>query len=167
MRKARLGFEIYSLEDELLVDEDKDFERQEKDKIWASQQKSKARKLRCYNKNKEKYNAQRRAKAATIAGRYLQAKKKATDLAQGWNMTQTEWEGIWMSAGWIIVPGTVGPSNPKGKRSTAYAMRGPNKLTNTMMARRDLAAPWAVDNCYIVFRSEPLSESVYHVTMGL
>lgn len=165
MRKARLGFKIFSLDDELLVDEDKDFERKEKDKEYASRKKELARKLRCYSKNKEKYNAQRRARAATIRGKFLAARDKACKVGQGWELTQSEWEQIWMDAGWVIIPGTIDPSkNPGGIRRTAYAMRGPNKFTNTMMARSDLTKPWSVDNCYIVFRSEPLIGSNYHAT---
>ena len=164
MKKARLGFEIFSLEGELLVEEDKDFVRQEKDKEWAMRQRMLARKLRCWNKHKEKYNAQRRAKASTIAGRYHTCKTKAVKIGQGWDMTEEEWQQIWIDAGQVIVPGTVGPSNPLGMRRTAYAMRGPNKLSNTMMARKDLAQPWSVENCYVVFRSEPLENSIYHVT---
>ena len=164
MRKARLGFKILSAEGELLVDEDKDFVRKEKDKKWAQRQRMLARKLRCYNKNKKKYNAQRKAKASTPSGKYHVSKMKALQIGQKWEMTSEEWSNIWMDAGWVIIPGTVSPSNPKGVRRTAYAMRGPNKFTNTMMARADLAGPWSVDNCYIVFRSAPLAESDYHVT---
>jgi hypothetical protein len=162
MQKARLGFKIYSLDKEMLVDEDKDFERKEKDQVWASRQKMLARKLRCYNKHKEKYNAQRREQAATIAGRYKSSKTKALQVGQEWNLSQDEWQNIWMDAGWVIIPGTVSPSSPMGVRRTAYAMRGPNKFTNTMMARTDLNDAWSVENCYIVFRCAPLEGSIYH-----
>ena len=164
MRKARLGFKIFSLDNELLVDEDAEFERKEKDKKYASRKRELERKLRCYHRNKEKYNAQRRARAATITGRYQASKEKALKAGQKWELTQSEWEQIWIDAGWVVIPGTVGPENPSGVRRTAYAMRGPNKFTNTMMARRDLTRPWTVENCYIVFRSEPLIGSQYHVT---
>ena len=164
MRKARLGFEILSLEGELLVDEDKDFERKEKDKVWASRQKELARKLRCYNKHKVKYNAQRRAAAATIGGRYKASKTKALNVGQGWDFTQEEWQQLWIDAGMITLPGSVGPSTPEGVQRTAYALRGPNKFDNTMMARKDVSKPWSTSNCYIVFRGEPLSDSAYSTT---
>ena len=164
MRKARLGFEIYSLDDELLVEEDKDFVRKEKDKVWASMQKSKVRKLKCYNKHKEQYNAQRRAKAATIKGRFEASRTKALKVGQKWKLTQKEWEGIWISAGWVRIPGTIDATNPRGDLRTAYMLRGPSKLDNTMMQRHDLGGPWSVDNCYIAYRGAPLEGSTYHYT---
>jgi hypothetical protein len=161
MRKARLGFKIYSTDDELLVDEERDFDYVEKEKRWDSHQKAKARKLRCYNKNKEKYNAQRRVAASTISGRYKSAKIKAGKMGQEWEFTQEEWEDMWINAGWVSIPGTLSPSAPEGVRRPAYALRGGNRFSNTMMARSNLSGPWCTANCYIVFRGEPLSRSIY------
>jgi len=163
VRKARLGFKIFSTCDELLVDEDKEFERKELDKKAMSRKRELARKRRCYTKNKQKYNARRRAKNATIAGRYQTSKEKAEKCGQKWDLTQQEWEQIWIDAGLVQVPGTINPSNPSGVVRTAYAMRGPNRFANTMMTRHDLTQPWSVSNCYIVFRSEPLIGSQYHI----
>lgn len=166
MRKARLGFKIYSLDDELLVEEDKDFVRKEKDKKWATHQKSKARKLRCYNKHKEQYNAQRRRKASTIRGKFLNSRKKATDKGHGWELSQSEWEDLWLGAGFVRIPGTISVMNPTGEVRTAFSIRGPNRLENTMMTRKDLSTAWSPTNCYIVYRGEPLEGSYYHtVTM--
>ena len=164
MRKARLGFKIYSLDDELLIEEDKDFERREKDKAWDVHKRAKARKLRCYNKHKEQYNAQRRQKAATIKGKFDNSKIKAINNGQKWELTQKEWEDIWIGAGFVRIPGTLTIVNPTGTVKTAYSIRGPNRLENTMMSRGDLGGPWSVHNCYIVYRGEPLEGSYYHVS---
>jgi len=164
VKKARLGFKIYSLDSELLVDEDRDIEFRAKQKKWLSRKKELARKLRCYNKNKEKYNAQRRDVASSIGGRFKVSKTKAKTSGQEWLLSEKEWQDIWIEAGWVVVPGTISPQRPGGVRRTAYSMRGPNKFENTMMARKDLSKAWSKDNCYIVFRSEPLIGSPYHLT---
>jgi len=162
MRKARLGFKIFSLDNELIVEEDKDFERKDFNIKLTRHLKDKARKLKNYNNHKEKYNAQRRAKASTIDGKYHNAKRKAIILGYGWEMDREEWIQIWIDAGFVIIPGTVGPSNPSGVKRTAFSMRGPNKFTDTLMARTDTTKPWSKDNAYIIFRSAPLVGSQYH-----
>lgn len=166
MKKARLGFTIYSDDNELLVDEDKDREFKEKQLKWERRQRELLRKRKCYNKNKDKYNKQRRDKSNSILGKFNQSKNKATKCGQKWELSLEEWQQVWIDAGWVIVPGTVSPSNPRGVRRTAFSMRGPNRFENTMMARKDLTLPWSVDNVKIVYRSAPLVGSAYHSTTG-
>lgn len=163
MRKARLGFKIYSLDDELLVEEAEDFVWREEDKKIHSARKDRARKLRCYNKHKERYNANRRERAATVKGKYKASKQEALRKNQEWLLTQEEWEGIWLDAGFVALPGTQTPQNPRGVLRTAFSLRGPaSSVDSTMMGREDMLGPWSVDNCYIIYRKEPLVGSVYH-----
>ena len=162
VQKTRLGFKIYSLEDELLVNEDVDFERKDMNAALTSLMKERGRKLRNYTRHKDKYNKQRRDRASTIEGKYYAAKRKAKNAGYGWEMTKDQWVRVWMDAGFIIVPGTVSPTTPLGVRVTAFSLRGPNKYTNTLMARKDTTKPWAHDNAYIVFRGDPLIGSRYH-----
>jgi len=165
MRKARLGFKIHSLDGELLVEEDVDFERKEMDKEYAARQHMLKRKLTWWNNNSKECNNRRREKASTIIGKFKASRKKALSVSQEWDLTQDEWESIWINAGWVVIPGTISPSNPSGVRKTAYAIRGPSKLENTMLARKDLGDSWNIDNCYIVYRCEPLIASEYHISL--
>ena len=162
MRKARLGFKVLSLKDELLVEEDEDFERIETDKAYASWLKSKERKLRCYHKYRKEYNKSKRNALKAIPRRYREAKRRAVNAGQGWDLTQKQWQDIWIAAGFVRVPGTRSASNPSGVVKTAYALRGANRAHSTMMARKDTNKPWSKTNCHILYRNEPLKNSTYH-----
>lgn len=164
MRKARLGFRIISLDGELLIDEDADLERIQKDKDYRSHEKRKKSWLAYYYRDTESYNKKRRVKNLSVDRVYAEAKRNAIRQGREWEFDKEQWINMWLDAGWVIIPGSKTPSNPKGEKRTAYSLRGPNVQNNTMMLRKDLTKPWRPDNCYIAYRGNPLIGSKYHYT---
>jgi hypothetical protein len=152
--KAKLGFTVYSLDDELQVPDEKDFERNEAEQEYARAEASKARKLRCYHKHKENYNKAKRAVAARIEGRFKAAKQGARKRGVGWEFTPEEWERAWQEAGWIRVPGSQSEANPQGDIVPAFALRGAHRYNNTCMQRLDLGKPWGPSNYRVMFRGQ-------------
>lgn len=159
-----MPFKVLTLDGELLVEEEKDLERRFKEKHWTRAQKIKANKRRCWRRHSDEYNARRKARNSSIGGKYNASKRKALSVGQKWELTQEEWQELWISAGFMVIPGTITPSDPRGMRMTAFALRGPNRHNNTYMTRKDLGAPWSKDNCFIGFRGAPIEESPYHVS---
>lgn len=164
VEKVRMPFKVLSLEGELLVEEEKDLELAAKEAAWSTREKIRANKRKCWHKNKAKYDVARKARASTIHGRFLSARRKALSVGQRWELSEEEWQKLWIDAGFVVIPGTIDPSHPRGERRTAYAMRGPNRFSNTYMTRKDLGKPWSYDNCYIGFRGGPLVGGMYHST---
>jgi len=157
-----MPFKILSEDGELLVEEQKDLEFRQKQKTWSKERKIRETKRRCWHRNKEDYNAKRRARDATIHGQFLAARRKARSVGQEWELTEEEWQTLWMEAGFMTIPGTITPSRPRGIVRTAFAMRGPNKYFNTYMTRHSAREPWKKTNCYIGFRGQPVAESPYY-----
>jgi hypothetical protein len=151
-RKAHLGFRVLSLDDELKVSDERDFEKERLNRKYLSHQKAKARKLRCYHKHKEQYNRTKRAAARRIEGRFKSTKQASISRGTEWEFTESEWEHAWMEAGWIRIPGTQSVANPYGDVVPAFALRGSHRYNHTCMKRIDLSKPWGTDNYKIVFR---------------
>lgn len=156
MRKAALGFKYISLKDEMIIPEDDDFENWKESKKLSTHDRIKLTKLRCYHKNKEKYNRSRRINDAKVASKYSAAKRFAIFREQGWDFTQDEWEEAWINAGNVLIPGTQTIENPEGKIVPAYAMRGVHRYNSTCMQRLDNSLPWSKTNYKISYRGEDL-----------
>lgn len=156
-KQAKLGFRILKQAGEMMIPDERDFESHEENKKYRSHQLEKARKLRCYHKNKHRYNKQKRAVARSISGRYKDAERLAAARSQGWEFTQEEWERVWRDAGWVRIPGTQSAHNPQGDIVPAFALRGSHRYKNTCMQRKNARKPWSAANCKIMFRGEELS----------
>lgn len=150
-KRAALGYKYLSLPGQFMVPDEDDLESARESRRLSAHDKEKLRKLRCYHKNKERYNATRRKKEITVSQRYGSAKRFAKFRNQGWNFTQDEWEQAWIDAGWVRVPGLEHPV-------TAYSLRGSHRYKNTCMQRRDLSRPWGPDNYVIMYRGEELKQ---------
>lgn len=155
-RRAKLGFDVIALDDELQVTTHEDLVKNEEDRKFLSHLKEKARKLRCYHRNKHKYNKQKRAAARSISGKYKEAKRDALKRSQGWEFSQEEWERAWIDSGFVVIPGTITTQNPHGDVVPAFALRGSHRYNHTCMKRLDVTKPWSPENCAIVFRGEEL-----------
>jgi hypothetical protein len=166
MEKVRMPFKVLAEDGELLVEEERDLELAAKEAQWDRRERIRSYKRKCWHKNKAKYEAKAKAKSSSIHGRFLASRKKALSVGQVWELTEEEWQRIWIDAGFVIIPGTTSPSRPEGIRTTAYAARGPNRFSNTYMTRYDLGKPWNKENCYIGFRGDPLIGGTYHATRG-
>jgi len=162
MKKARLGFKIYSLADELLVEEAEDFVWRAEDRKVRARRNQLASKRACYHRNNEKYNAARTAANKEVGRRYRKARANAAYRSELWHMNQEEWEALWVDAGYVSIPGTRRPERPHGEVRTAYALRGSGLDDNTSMVRVDSHEPWSESNCYILYRGEPLIGSANH-----
>lgn len=156
MKRAKLGFRFISLENELQVVESEDITLSKEARQRRSHTKSKATKLRCYNKHRDSYNAQRRNRGATIHRRYKEAERQAAIAHVQWGFTEESWEQAWSSAGWVVMPGSQSAAALDGTPVPAFALRGPHRYNNTCMVRKDLSKGWNPDNCEIVFRGVPL-----------
>lgn len=152
--KAHLGFKILSLDDELKVSDEKDFQSDQKNREYLSHQKAKARKLRCYHKHSAEYNRTKRAGARRIEGRFKAARQGALRRSVKWEFSEDEWERAWLEAGWIRMPGTQSAANPLGDIVPAFALRGAHRYQHTCMQRLDLDKPWGPDNYKIMFRGK-------------
>lgn len=150
--KAHLGFKVLSLDDELKVSDEKDFEKDRLNRKYLSHQKTKASKLRCYHKHSAEYNKAKRAVACRIEGRFKAARQGALKRSVEWEFTEDEWERAWLEAGWIRVPGTQSAANPTGDIVPAFALRGAHRYNNTCMQRLDVDKSWSVTNYKIMFR---------------
>ena len=150
MRKAALGFRYISLDEELKVPTPVEIVKSAADRMVESVINHRASKLRCYWRNRDKYNRQKRSVVRSIEGRYEEAKRQALRSGAGWSFDLEAWELKWQSAGWVQVPGS------EGHRVPAFALRGPNRYNNTCMVRLDYSKPWGPDNTKIVFRGEEL-----------
>jgi len=157
MKKAALGFRYIALEGELLVPTTKEIVDSGLDRAIDSHTLEKKRKLRCYTKNKEKYNRQKRSVARSIEGRYEESKRNALKYGQGWSFDLETWERAWQTAGWVTIPGSQSAENPEGVTVPAFGLRGPHRYNNTCMVRMDFHKPWSPDNTKIVFRGEELA----------
>lgn len=154
--KARLGFKYLSLDDEMLAPTEREIVHSVEREKTSQHVKEKARKLRWWHKNKDHYNARRRAVASSISRRYKAAKSRAKRRGWGWEFSQSEWERAWTDAGWIVVPGSQTAQNPEGVVVPAFALRGSHAYNNTCMQRIDPNKPWSVQNYKIMFRGEEL-----------
>jgi hypothetical protein len=152
--KAHLGFKVLSLDDELQVSDEKDFEKDRLNREYLSHQKAKASKLRCYHKHADTYNKTKRKKSAKISGRYKSARQGALKRNTAWEFSEDEWEHAWLEAGWIRIPGTQSAANPTGDVVPAFALRGAHRYNNTCMQRLNLDKPWSNDNYKIMYRGE-------------
>ena len=156
-KQAKLGFHVLTADSgELRTSTEADFKKRKENKEYNSYVLSKQRKLRWWNRNKEQYNAKRRAAARTIAGRYEAAMKKALSRGESWDFTPDSWERAWQDAGWVLVPGTATTQNPAGMVVPAFALRGNHTYKHTCMQRDDLNKGWSPSNCTIMFRGEEL-----------
>jgi len=151
-KRAALGFKYLSLEKELTVSTEEDFEREDEERKLNSHNLTKASKLRCYHKHAKEYNKAKRAVAQRIDGRFKDAVRGARKRGVGWKFTQDEWEHAWMEAGWIRIPGTQSVANPNGDVVPAFAIRGSHAYNNTCMKRINLDKPWGIDNYKIMYR---------------
>jgi hypothetical protein len=152
--RAHLGFKILSLDDELKVSDEKDFESDKLNREYLSHQKAKDRKLRCYHKHSDEYNKTKRATTAKVSGRFKAARQGAIRRSTEWEFSEEEWEHAWMEAGWIRMPGTQSAANPTGDVVPAFAIRGAHRYQHTCMQRLDLDRPWGPDNYKIMFRGK-------------
>ncbi len=155
-RKAALGFKYLSESGSMMLPDEDDFENWEESKKLTSHDKVKLVKRRCYHKNKEKYNRQKRISEARVEKKYKAAKRFAEFRNQGWEFTQEDWEQAWMDAGRVMIPGSQSLDNPDGKIVPAYALRGTHRYNNTCMQRVDNTKPWGPDNYKIMYRGEEL-----------
>lgn len=155
-RKAALGFQYLSLDEELRVPTERELTHAVEQDQRSNHEREKERKLRWWHRNKHKLNRKRRAVACSIEKRYKAAKSRALRRGWGWEFTQEEWERAWMEAPHVLVPGSRSPSNPKGVTVPAFALRGSHALHNTCMQRLDPNKPWSKDNYKIMFRGEEL-----------
>lgn len=159
-KQAKLGFQVLTADSsELRTSTKEDFEERRRNKEYNSYVLSKQRKLRWWNKNKEWYNAKRRAAARTIAGRYEAARRKALLKEESWDFTPDSWERAWQDAGWVLIPGSISTQRPEGTVVPAFALRGNHTYKNTCMQRIDLNKGWSPKNCTIIFRGEELGPS--------
>lgn len=156
MRKAAVGFRFHGLGDELKVSSQEDLNKRREDKEYESKALEKARKRRWWHRHKERLNAERRAAARSIEGRYKAAKAKALEKGEEWSFTPEEWERKWIDAGWVLIPGSITPGNPHGQIVPAFAIRGAHRYHNTCMERISLNKGWNTENTRIVFRGEEL-----------
>ena len=156
MRKAQLGFKYLSLNDELKVPTPEEIVHSVENRIITSRERRRESQLRCYHKNKEKYNRQKRSVARRIEGRYEEAKRQALLAGADWGFDLETWERTWIDAGWVVVPGSECAERPEGLAVPAFSLRGPNRYHNTCMVRLDYNKPWDPDNTKIVFRGEEL-----------
>lgn len=150
MRKAALGFRYISLDDELKVPSQDEIVKSGEDRKVVAVLNHRAAKRRCYWRNRDKYNKQKRAVVRSIEGRYEEAKRQALLSGAEWGFDLETWERKWQDAGWVQVPGKEGHVVP------AFALRGPNRYNNTCMVRINYSKPWGPDNTKIVFRGEEL-----------
>jgi hypothetical protein len=150
VKKASLGFQYISLDDEFRIPEDKDIEDSKIDRILNMHDKEKRRKLRNYREHRDAYNRQKRSVARSITGRYEESKRKAFKEGIEWSFDRETWEQMWIGAGWIRHP------SPPHSPVPAFALRGQNRYNNTCMIRKDLARGWSPENSCIVFRGEEL-----------
>jgi len=155
-RKARLGFEYISLDDEMMLPTDREILHSVEREKTSQHEKEKNRKLRWWHKNKDRYNARRRAAACSIAKRYKEAKSRAKRRGWGWDFSRSEWERAWMDAGWVCVPGSQTSQNPEGVVVPAFALRGSHAYNHTCMQRIDPNKPCSLENYKIMFRGEEL-----------
>ena len=155
-RKAALGFRYISNDDELIFPDEEDFEKDKESRQLTAHDRRKLSKRKCYHKNKEKYNQQKRHREAGVGRKYKAAKRFALFRNQGWEFTQEEWEQAWIEAGRILIPGTQSSDNPTGTIVPAYALRGSHRYKNACMQRLDNEKPWGPDNYKIMYRGEAL-----------
>jgi len=164
MKKARMPFQVLSLDGELLVEEEKDLQARFEERGYTREQRTKAVKRRCWHAHQEAYNTSRKIKNNSVHGKYLAARRKARAARHEWMFTEEQWQQMWIDAGWIAIPGSYTFTKEGSVKRPAFYLRGGNRYDNTYMARHDPTKPWCVENCYIGFRGVPLQESPYHVT---
>lgn len=158
MKKANLGFKVLSLDHELRVPTPAEIAHNTENLKLDSKAKRRESQLRCYHKNKEKYNRQKRSVARRIEGRYEEAKRQAVLSGAGWDFDLETWERVWQEAGWVVVPGSQSAQRPEGLAVPAFSLRGPNRYNNTCMVRVNYGKPWGPENVKIMFRGEELTE---------
>jgi hypothetical protein len=155
-QRAALGFKYASLDEEMRVPTDRELIHATERVKTASHKSRKNTKLEWWHRNKELWNRKRLAAVCSIEKRYKAAERRARNRHWGWEFTQEEWERAWSEAPWVEVPGSRGPSNPKGIAVPAFALRGSHAHNNTCMQRLDPNKPWSIDNYKIMFRGEEL-----------
>ena len=156
MKRAALGFRYISLDKELQVVESEDLQIMKESRQRTSHARTKEAKLRCYHKNREMYNAQRREKSSSMESKFSEAQRQAAIAGVQWEFTPESWAKVWKDAGWITFPGSHSAKELDGVTVPAFALRGPHRYNNTCMVRKDLSKGWNPENCEIVFRGEPL-----------
>lgn len=100
---------------------------------------------RYYQKNREKLNSRRRARAATLRGTFLTSRARAKRRGQNWEITQEEWNQIWGDAPDIYDETLMYKRRP-------FVMRGPNPHQDVQFARIDDQGSWRYNNVCIKYK---------------